>query len=85
MASYVRGPDRFNGDGVGVGGKDERMVSRKAGALKPAYFQTIPWQALLEQKDELSVPPGLLVVWQSLQVWLNTWLCMAIQFELRWD
>jgi hypothetical protein len=72
VASYVRGPLRFNADGVGVGGNDDRIVSRSAGASRPAYFQSIPWQALFEQKDVLSVPPGLVVVWQSLQVSLNT-------------
>ena len=43
------------------------MVSRNAGASKPANSQLVPWQALLEQNEELLVPPGSAVVWQLVQ------------------
>ncbi len=54
--------------GSGGGGSWSLRISRKAGASKPAYSITLPWQALLEQKDVLLVPPGSSIVWQLLQV-----------------
>lgn len=46
--------------------------SRMATAFSPANFQSAPWHALLEQKLELSVPPGLLTSWHCAQVSSNT-------------
>ena len=50
------------GAGVGVGGSCFCSTGFKAGAFKPAYCQPLPWHALFEQKELLSVPPALAVV-----------------------
>ena len=82
VASKVSAPPAGKGAGVGVGGSCAWMISRRPGASKPAYFQALPWQALFEQNDVLSLPPGFPVVWQLEQVSSKTWWCMLIQLEL---
>ena len=48
--------DSAVGTGVGVGGSWACRMSRKAGASKPAYVQTDPWQALSKAFDFCAEP-----------------------------
>jgi hypothetical protein len=84
-ASYDNGSSDGGGVGVGSEGTWANKISRNPGASKPAYSQAMPWQALLEQKELSSVPPGLPVVWQFSQVGSNTSRCKLIQLGLRCD
>ena len=51
-----------------LGGADS---SRTLGAFSPAYFHSVAWHALFEQKLLLSLPPGLSTVWQASHVASN--------------
>ena len=85
VSSNVSAPPSGSGSGVGVGGNCDDRISLKLGASKPANSYSTPWQALLEQKEELSVPPGLDVVWQFSHVSSKTWWCRLIQFSFKCD
>jgi hypothetical protein len=71
------------GVGVGEGGRLDSISALRAGASKPAYSQALPWQALFEQNELLSVPPAFDVSWQALQDESYTSMCMAIQVDVR--
>ncbi|MBF8256946.1 MAG: hypothetical protein HW375_1853, partial [Anaerolineales bacterium] len=45
--------------------------------------QTLPWQALFEQKELLLIPPASAVVWQLAHVASKAWRCRLIQFDVR--
>ena len=55
------------------------LTSRMPGASSPANCHWEPWQAPLEQKLLLSLPPAFDVSWQAEHVWLNALRCRAIQ------
>lgn len=57
----------------------------RLGAFKPAKVHLFPWHALLEQKEELSLPPALRVSWHCWQDVLNWVRCSASQVVERCD
>lgn len=63
--------------GLGLGGTGAGKILARPIASNPAKRQLVPWQALLEQNEELSLPPALLVSWQPWQVELNAVRCCA--------
>ncbi len=63
------------GGGPAVGGLGAPDSSRILGAFNPMYFHGVPWQALLLQKLLLSLPPGLVTVWQAWQDASNLYRC----------
>src|SRR5512143_2535719 len=86
FASKVGLPVRGAGMGVGTGvGICACRISRSFGASNPAYVNTVPWHALLEQKDVLLVPPGSAVEWHAAHVLSMDLLCRLIQLALRCD